>query len=171
VLIWYLFLQWLGSTILPVWCWCQHRSLGLNQSLWTCIYQIHSNSTLRISFLLQASWTSVVSSCIIILFASRPPDPKLPFYYYTSDHDRYYERECPSFNKPSSQPSQLETLRPAHHEQTCTFVSGWVSLVVKDSQFAFVLHFHLHQHYSNITTVRNLLKLWFFFLWKLNATA
>ena len=28
----------------------------------------------------------------------------------------------------------------------------------------FGLHFHLHQHYSNITTVRNLLKLWFFFL-------
>ena len=32
-----------------------------------------------------------------------------------------------------------------------------------DSFINFVLHFHLHQHYSNITTVRNLLKLWFFF--------
>jgi len=45
-----------------------------------------------------------------------------------------------------------------------TFVSGRVSLVVNDFQFAdsfvnFVLHFYLHQHYSNITNVRNLFKL------------
>ena len=28
-------------------------------------------------------------------------DPQLPFYYYTSDHDRYYEGERPSFNIPT----------------------------------------------------------------------
>jgi len=61
------------------------------------------------------------------------PDPQLPFYYYTSDHDSYCEGECPSFNKPSSQPSRLETLRPARHEQLSTFISGRVSLVVKVS--------------------------------------
>ena len=61
------------------------------------------------------------------------PDPQLPFYCYTSDHDRYYEGERPSFNKPSSQPSRLETLMPARREQMSTFVSGRVSLVVKDS--------------------------------------
>jgi len=60
-------------------------------------------------------------------------DPQLPFYYYTSDHDRYYEGDRPSFNKPSGQPSRLETLRPARRELTSTFVSGRVSLVVKDS--------------------------------------
>jgi len=61
------------------------------------------------------------------------PDPQLPFYCYTSDHDCYYEGERPSFNKPSSQPSQLETLRPVCREQMSTFISGRVSLVVKDS--------------------------------------
>ena len=61
------------------------------------------------------------------------PDPQLPFYCYTSDHDCYYEGEHPSFNKPSSQPSRLETLRPVRREQMSTFISGQVSLVVKDS--------------------------------------
>ena len=28
-------------------------------------------------------------------------DPHLPFYYYTSAHDRYYERPRPSFNQPA----------------------------------------------------------------------
>ena len=155
---WYLLLQCLGSTIFPVWCWCQHRSLGLNQS--------HSNSTLRISFLLRASWTSVKSSCIIILFASRPPASFLLLHLWSW---LLLWGGMSLFQQTSSQPSRLETLRPAHCEQTSTFISGQVSLVIKDSQFAdsfinFVLHFHLHQHYSNITTVRNLLKLWFFLM-------
>ena len=28
-------------------------------------------------------------------------DPHLPFFYYTSAHDRYYEKPRPSFNKPA----------------------------------------------------------------------
>ena len=32
-------------------------------------------------------------------------DPQLPFYYYTSDHDHYYEEERPSFNKPTNHAS------------------------------------------------------------------
>ena len=60
-------------------------------------------------------------------------DPQLPFYYYTSDHDRYYEGERPSFNIPTIHVSRLEILRPVRREQTSTFVSGRVSLMVKDS--------------------------------------
>ena len=60
-------------------------------------------------------------------------DPQLPFYYYTSDHDRYYEGERPSFNIPTIHVSQLEILRRARREETSTFVSGQVSLMVKDS--------------------------------------
>jgi len=162
---WYLLLQCLGSTIFPVWCWCQHRSLRLNQSLWTCIGSIQIQPW-EYLFLLRSSWTSVVSSCIIILFASRPPASFLLLQLWSWS---LLWGGMSLFQQTSSQPSRLETLRPAHCEQTSTFVSGRVSLVVKDSQFAnsfinFVLHFHLHQHYSNITTVRNLLKLWFFLM-------
>ena len=69
--LWYLLLQWLGSTIFTVWCWCQHRSLGLNQSLWTCIRSIQ----IQPSFLLRASWTSVVSSCIVYPIRIQTPKP------------------------------------------------------------------------------------------------
>jgi len=143
---WYLLLQCLGSTIFPMWCWCQHRSLGLNQSLWTCIGSIKIQP-----------W-----ECI------RPPASFLLLHLWSWS---LLWGGTSLFQQTSSQPSRLETLRPAHCEQTSTFVSGRVSLVVKDSQFAdsfinFVLHFHLHQHYSNIyiTTVRNLLKLWIFWM-------
>ena len=140
-----------------MWCWCQHRSLGLNQSLWTCIRSIQIQPW-EYPFCLE------FSGKFVYYISYSHPDPQLPFYCYTSDHDCYYEGERPSFNKPSSQRSRLETLRPVCREQMSAFISGWVSLVVNDSQFAdsfinFVLHFHLHQHYSNISTVRNLLKL------------
>ena len=94
------------------------------------MYRIHSNSTLRISFLLRASWTSVVSSCIIILFASRPPASFLLLHLWSWS---LLWGGTSLFQQTSSQPSRLETLRPAHCEQTSAFVSGRVSLVVKDS--------------------------------------
>ena len=59
--------------------------------------------------------------------------PDLPFYYYTSDHDRFYEGERPDFNKPSHEKSRLEMMRPTRRELTSAFVSGRISLPVRGS--------------------------------------
>ena len=51
-----------------------------------------------------------------IACTSYPYIQSLPTLCDTSDHDRYYEGERPSFNKQTGQASQLETLKPADRE-------------------------------------------------------
>ena len=56
-------------------------------------------SSFRLTTVMQ-EWRKI---CTCVEFDKRV-DPQLPFHYYTSDHDRYYVGEHPSFNKPTNQP-------------------------------------------------------------------
>ena len=56
-------------------------------------------------------------------------DPELPFFYYTSAHDRYYEGPRPSFSQPSSQQSKREQ-RPRRIEQPGNLVHGRATLAI-----------------------------------------
>ena len=42
---------------------------------------------------------------------SKRIDPNLPFYYFTSSHDRFYEGARPSFSIPSSKPPSVQRFR------------------------------------------------------------
>lgn len=58
-------------------------------------------------------------------------DPDLPFYYFTSQHDRFYEGERPSFNEPSQKPKRDS--RQPRREMGSVFSSGRVSVPVRGS--------------------------------------
>lgn len=56
-------------------------------------------------------------------------DDDLPFYYFTSSHDRFFEGTRPSFNKP---PKKATSRRLPRTEQAHTsFVSGRATLPVR----------------------------------------
>ena len=57
-------------------------------------------------------------------------DPELPFYYFTSHHDRFYEDERPGFNEP---PEKQRRPRHPRREMTSVFASGRASLPVAGS--------------------------------------
>lgn len=57
---------------------------------------------------------------------SKRLDKDLPFYYYTSTHQRFFEGERPDFNKP---PSRVRTQHAARRELVTSNVGGRVSLV------------------------------------------
>ena len=52
----------------------------------------------------------------------------LPFYYYTSAHDRFYEGPCPSFNEPSQ--TKQKQKRVPRGEQNTSLASGRATLPV-----------------------------------------
>lgn len=54
-------------------------------------------------------------------------DPQLPYYYYTSAHDRFYEGDRPSFNEPKQQTREVRLPR---RELSC-FTSGRATLPVR----------------------------------------
>ena len=45
-------------------------------------------------------------------------DADLPFYYFTSAHDCFYEGVCPSFNEPSKKKNQETTTTPRRASST-----------------------------------------------------
>ena len=47
----------------------------------------------------------------VCLEFSKRLDPELPFYYYTSSHDRFYEGERPNFNEPKRKERQKRVRR------------------------------------------------------------
>ena len=59
-------------------------------------------------------------------------DPELPFYYYTSAHDRFYEGPRPSFSQPSSEPSKRNPReqKPRRIEQPGKLVHGRATLAI-----------------------------------------
>ena len=58
-------------------------------------------------------------------------DPDLPFYYYTSDHKRYYEGPLPEFNQPSSM--KPKTKRVPRREQPTAFAPRRATMPVRGS--------------------------------------
>lgn len=54
-------------------------------------------------------------------------DPDLPFYYYTTHHQRFYEGEMPKFNIPAAKPRQEQ--RPARRELLGGGIGGRVTMV------------------------------------------
>lgn len=52
-------------------------------------------------------------------------DPGLPFYYYTSNHDRFHEGERPNFNEPSS---RMKKQRRVPRRERLLFTSARASL-------------------------------------------
>lgn len=61
-------------------------------------------------------------------------DPHLPFYYYTSSHDRFYEGERPSFDEPGVSRRNPREQRPRRSELVSTMVSGRATLPVPGSK-------------------------------------
>ena len=59
-------------------------------------------------------------------------DPTLPFYYYTSSHDRFIEGSRPSFNEPTTTQSKRNPRqqRPRRMEQPGKLLHGRASLAV-----------------------------------------
>ena len=57
-------------------------------------------------------------------------DPSLPFYYFTSSHDRFYEGPRPSFNEPTK---KKKSKRVPKGEQIASFTSGRATLPVRGS--------------------------------------
>lgn len=57
-------------------------------------------------------------------------DPSLPFYYFTSSHDRFYEGPHPSFNKPVK---NKRSKRVSKGEQVASLTSGRATLPVRGS--------------------------------------
>ena len=57
-------------------------------------------------------------------------DPDLPFYYFTSSHDRFYEGPRPSFDVPQASKQNPRHQRARRSEQLGTLVSGRASLPV-----------------------------------------
>ena len=57
----------------------------------------------------------------ICLEFEKRTNPELPFYYYTSRHDRFYEGERPSFD---AQPARQKTKRLPVVESSVVFRSG-----------------------------------------------
>ncbi len=53
-------------------------------------------------------------------------NPDLPFYYFTSSHDRFYEGERPSFDQPARKPRK--SIRLPSIESSAVFKSGRASL-------------------------------------------
>ena len=54
-------------------------------------------------------------------------DPELPYYYYTSAHDRFYEGDRPSFNE--AKKNKKKTRLP--QREIASFVSGRATLPVR----------------------------------------
>ena len=67
-------------------------------------------------------------------------DPSLPFYYFTSSHDRFYEGPRPSFNKP---PKQKKSKRIPRSEQVASLISGRATLPVRGT---LTVQPQFHQH-------------------------
>ena len=69
-------------------------------------------------------------------------DPELPFYYYTSAHDRFYEGPRPSFSQPSSEPSKRNPreLKPCRIGK---LVHGHATLAVPGAR-------SLHMQFHNV---------------------
>ena len=59
-------------------------------------------------------------------------DPSLPFYYFTSSHDRFYEGPRPSFNKPVN---NKKPKRVPKGEQVASLTSGRATLPVRGSLY------------------------------------
>lgn len=57
-------------------------------------------------------------------------DPELPFYYYTSTHDRFYEGQLPSFDETPAKPRKQRVPR---REQPGANVGQRVALVSRGS--------------------------------------
>ena len=57
-------------------------------------------------------------------------DPELPYYYYTSNHDRFYEGQRPSFNEPSKAKKRKHRVP---RRERLLFVSGRASLPQRGS--------------------------------------
>ena len=56
-------------------------------------------------------------------------DPDLPYFYYTSNHDRFYEGDRPDFDIPSTQsPRKMSRVSRAESMATSMFSSGKASL-------------------------------------------
>lgn len=67
---------------------------------------------------------------ICLEFAKRT-DPALPFYYYTSSHDRFYEGERPHFDTKSRKKKKIQRL-PAV-ESSVVFKSGRATMPLNRS--------------------------------------
>ncbi|SMN01540.1 hypothetical protein SPONN_2619 [uncultured Candidatus Thioglobus sp.] len=61
-------------------------------------------------------------------------DPQLPYYYHTSNHDRFYEGDRPSFDVPGKSRRNLRNLHPRRRELLSTLVRGRASLPVPGSK-------------------------------------
>jgi len=57
-------------------------------------------------------------------------DPELPFHYYTTSHQRYYEGELPSFNQP---PVKLKVPKRPPTRELMGSIGPRVSLPVRGS--------------------------------------
>ena len=66
-------------------------------------------------------------------------DPELPYFYFTSHHDRFDESERPHFNQPSNSSSKRMERRVPRRER----LSGRASLPVRGSQ-------HIRAKFHNI---------------------
>ena len=58
-------------------------------------------------------------------------DPTLPFYYYTTSHERFYEGEMPTFDEQGKKPKSAS--RPPQRELLLSQVTRKASLPVRDS--------------------------------------
>lgn len=59
-------------------------------------------------------------------------DPSLPYYYFTSSHDRFYEGPRPDFSKPNTTESKQNPRhqRPRRMEQPGGLIPGRATLPV-----------------------------------------
>lgn len=60
----------------------------------------------------------------------KPMDPTLPFYYFTSAHQRFYEGELPSFNETKE---KVKTVRAPRRELLVSSLSLRATLAVRSS--------------------------------------
>ncbi len=59
---------------------------------------------------------------------SKRLDSRLPFYYHSSSHSRFFEGENPQFNDPVNDASRLEAMRPARREMGQLHAAGKASI-------------------------------------------
>lgn len=74
---------------------------------------------------------------------SKRLDPELPFYYYTSSHDRFYEGERPSFDVPGQSKRNPRKQRVRRREQLSHLVYGRATLAKPGARSTRMEHHNL----------------------------